>query len=437
LLRSALILILAIATISPAPQEPPLPARQEPPPSVIGARTFVSLDGRFSISLPERKGSSALAIPTPFGTAKGQVYQWQTKEATFGVGYADVNQSMDEPGNSKPFFTAEEETFKKLATANSGNVAPVKQITLHNHSGIEQRADLFTGTIIQRTYVASRRIYEIIAVLNNNQRGFESVAIGALDSFKILNDADVQKALSEEAAKAEPSPLPQTPVAERAGSDATDEGLHGRVKNVLTEVQEPGPDQPKRRETIDFYNEQGNLVRAESYDERNNLSAISVYGYIDGNRVYPVKDIDHDYDTDLVVTVPATGSKKFDRRYTQKFTYKYDDKKRLIEEAMFQNNGELWLRYIYKYKGNQKEEVSYSKDGSISQRSLYTLDDKGNPVKETIFSGDGSISGKQAYTYEFDAQGNWTKRTTSEMQNKDGREQPVLLFTQYRTITYY
>lgn len=437
MLRSVLILILAVATISPAQQEPPLPARQEPPPSVVGARPFVALDGRFSIALPERKGTSALAIPTPFGAAQGRVYQWQTKEATFGVGYADVNQSMDEPANSKPFFTAEEETFKKLATANSGNVTPVKQITLDNHPGIELRADLFTGTIIQRTYVASRRIYEIIAVLNNNQRGFESVAIGALDSFKILNDADVQKALTEEAAKAEPSPLPQTPVAERAGSDATDEGLRGRVKNVLTEVQEPGPGQPKRRETIDFYNEQGNKVRVESYDERNNLSAISVYGYIDGNRVYHVKDIDHDYDNDLVVTVPVTDSKKFDRRYTQKFTYKYDDKKRLIEEAMFQNNGDLWLRYVYKYKPNQKEETSYSKDGSISQRSLYTLDDKGNPVKETIFGRDGSVTGKQAYTYEFDAQGNWTKRTTFEVKTKDGREQPVPLFTQYRTITYY
>ena len=430
MLRSVLILILAVATISPAPQEPP--------PSAVGARTFVSLDGRFTIALPERKGFGALAIPTPFGTAKGQVYQWQTKEATFGVGYADVNQSLDEPANAKPFFTAEEETFKKLATANSGNVAPVKQITVDKHPGIELRADLFTGTIIQRTYVASRRIYEIIAVLNNNQRGFESIAIGALDSFKILSNADVQKALSEEAAKAEPSPLPQTPVAERAGSDATDEDLHGRVKNVLTEVQLPGPDQPRRRESRDIYNEQGNKVRVESYDERNNLSAISVYGYIDGNRVYHVKEIEHDYDNDLRVTVGAgTVSKKFDPRYTQKFTYKYDDKKRLIEHALFQNNGDLWLRYVYKYKGNQKEELMYSEDGSVSQRSLYTLDDKGNPVKETIFRGDGSISGKQAYTYEFDAQGNWTRRTTFEVKNKEGREQPVPLFIQYRTITYY
>jgi hypothetical protein len=68
---------------------------------------------------------------------------------------------------------------------------------------------------------------------------------------------------------------------------------------------------------------------------------------------------------------------------------------------------------------------------------VYILDDKGNPVKETIFGGDGSLTGKQAYTYEFDAHGNWTKRTTFEVKNKDGRDQPEPLFVQYRTITYY
>lgn len=434
MLRLALIVTVAIAILSPAQQELP---------SVVGASAFVSLEGRFSILLPDRNGFSSLTIPTPRGNARGDMYQWQTKEGTFDVSYADAPQPLDDPENAKQFFNGSTELFKKLAAANSGNVAPIKQITLDKYPGIEQRADLFTGEIIQRTYIVSRRIYEMVLVLKNAQREYENVAVGVLDSFKILNDADVQKRLTDEAAKAEPSPLPQTLVTSRPGTDASDDGLHGRVKSVLTEMQDLSgtwANQARMRNLFATYNEQGNKVREERYDYKGNLSQITVYGYIDGNRVSAFKLIEHEYDPPAVGIGPGPGAavKKSDNRYNFKFEFKYDDKKRLTEKTSFHSNGDIWLRYVYKYTDNKREELVYAANGSLNWRHLVTLDDKGDELERTVFeTRNDTVRLKEAYVYEFDSHGNWTKRTTSKIVTKDGREEREPASVYFRTITYY
>ena len=277
--KPLLIIAIAIAMLLPAQREAP---------SVVGSRTFVSTEGRFSIALPNVNGFGSLTIPTPFDDAKGDLYQWRTREATFGIGYADAPQPLDQPDVAKTFFKSATERFNKAATTNSGSIAAVKQITLDKYPGIEQRVDLFTGTVIQRTYIVSRRIYEIVAVMKNEQRVYESVALGVLNTFKVLSEAEVNASLAAETAKAEPSPLPQTPVVQRAGSDASDEGLRGRVRTVLTEGQGLSGSwalEGRKRNSFDTYNEQGNTLRSESYDYKGNLYSITVYGFIDGSRV--------------------------------------------------------------------------------------------------------------------------------------------------------
>src|SRR6185295_588413 len=103
--------------------------------------------------LPNVTGFGPLSIPTPFNNAKGDLYEWETKEATFGVGFADAAQPLDQPDVAKDFFNSAVERFNKVAVTNNGNVAAVKQITLGKYPGIEQRVDLFTGSVIQRTYI--------------------------------------------------------------------------------------------------------------------------------------------------------------------------------------------------------------------------------------------------------------------------------------------
>jgi hypothetical protein len=413
------------------------------PPSVVGAGTFVSLEGRLSISLPQQShGFRGLAITTPFGVAKGDSYHWTMKEGSYVIGYADAAQPVEDPETAKKVFNSLREEFKQLASVNHGTVGPEKQIALDNHPGLEQRLELFTGSILQRTYLSSQRLYQTVLVVKTTQKAYEAVAASVLNSFKILSDSEVSARLSESTAKNEPSPLPQQPVAPRASSDAKDDGLHGRVKTVLTESQDLSGTwsvQTRKRSSLENFNDQGNLTRRDAYDYKGNLFDITVYGYIDGNRVSNFNIIRHEYDPPpMISTTPGAAAKKSDPRYVYRIDFKYDDKKRLIEEIMFHNNGDLWLRYVYKYTGNQRERLVYSSDGSLNQRYISILDDKGNELEQTIFEArDGTIRVKHSYAYEFDSIGNWTKRTASKLVIKDGSSQQEPQNIYYRTITYY
>ena len=431
-MRLALIIAITISLLAPHQREVP---------SVVGAQTFVSSFGKFSIALPNPTRFGPLTIPTPFGNARGHLFQWETKEATFGVGYGDAAQPLDGPVATKQFFDGATDRFNKIASANSGNVGKVKQIELDKHQGIEQRVDLFTGTVIQRTYVVSRRVFEVVAVINNNQRVHESLAVGVLDSFKVLSEAEV-KARQAEETKAAPTSLPQTPVPQRAGTDASDQGLRGLVKSVLTETVEGLSEigsQRRNRESLDTYNEQGNLIKSEWYDELGNVSSIKVYGYIDSNRVSRVLNFKraHDPPPPSASISPPPETKKRDPRFQYRCEFKYDEQKRLTEEATFLNNGDLWSRTVYKYIGNRKEQLDYSKDGTLSQRVLYILDDKGNAVQDTVFNGKGEARYKTTYTYRFDSNGNWTRRTSTQVEITDGREVSGPSAVHFRTITYY
>lgn len=424
LLRLALITALTIAILTPAQQE----SR-----SAVGAPRFVSLEGRFSISLPDRFSFTKLTIPTPLGDFYGNRFEWQTKEWTISVVYADIFQPNKDPEAVKQFFDDATERFRRLAGATGDKIAVVKKITLENHPGIEQRADLSTGSFIQRTYLVSRRIYETLVVVKNSQKD-ESKAVGLLDSFRLLSDAEI----TEAALKAGPGPLPQTPEAPRAGSDADDEGLRGPVKSVRTEIQYPSNTllTARTRFRLTTYNEKGNKLRTESYDFKNNLFLIEVYGYLDGSRVSASKIIEREYSPPVVSTGGVRPNKDPDPRYQSRFEFKYDEKKRLTEKTDFFSNGDIFERYVYKYEGNQKEELVYSENGSLVRRSLHILDDKGNAIESTGFDSDGSVRSKSSYTYEFDSNSNWTKKTTTwnVVSDRLRRLQPI---GHLRTITYY
>lgn len=413
--------------------------RAEESPSVVGAHQFVALEGRFSVALPQQNHAyTELVVPTPFGDAKGSFYQWAMKEGTFGAGYAEAAQPLDSPEVAPQVFDKLREELKKLATTANGTVSEAKPIKLGEYPGIEQRLRTFTGLLIQRTYLVSRRAYQVIAVTKNTQQMYETVNAGVLDSFKILNETDVAAALAREVAKAEPSPLPQTPVPPREGSDAGDENLRGRVKSVLTERQDlgnPSAVQKRQRSLFAIYNEQGNKVRTEAYDSRGNLATITVYGYIDGSRVSNSETIRHEYD--LGGVGPGPGTSKRDPRYQLRFTFKYDDKKRLTEFTRFRNNGDVILRYVYKYDGKQMEESVYLMDGKLTRTNTSILDDKGNEVEEILYERSGAVRMKQSFVYEFDAKGNWTRRTASKVVTIDGHEELQPQTVYYRTITYY
>lgn len=422
--RLVLIAAITVAILSPAQR------------SAAAESRFISLEGRFSISLQDRSDSKRFTIPTPFGNAYGNVYEWQNKEATFGIGYADTLNFIDKPERVKQLFDQTVERFRQLATTHGGNISATKNIMLDKHPGIELRIDLSTGSLIERMYVVSRRIYETTVLVKKSQ--YEKTAVGVLDSFKLLSDPEI----TEEALKAGPGPLPQTPEAPRAGSDAEDEGLRGPVKSVRSEIRylsETPFTQSGTQSWITTYNEKRNKVRTDSYDFKNNLYLITIYGYLDGSRVSTSKLILREYSPPVAIGGGGyrPSNKPTDPRYKHRFEFKYDDQKRLIEKTDFSSNGDLVERAVYKYEGNQKEELVYLADGSLSHRSLDVLDDKGNVLESTDFAPDGSVGSKLSYTYEFDSNGNWTKRTRSWIAGSERLRQLNGPSVQVRTITYW
>ena len=308
---------------------------------------------------------------------------------------------------------------------------------------LEVKLELPQAVFWQRCYVASSRLYQIVLIVRPEQLADEAVALKVLDTFKILTEAEVSEAKKAKAAAAEPSPLPQEPEVARVGSDATDDGLHGGVKSVFEESEDLSGTwsvQGRKPGSKESYNKTGNLTKKELYDYKGNLSEITVYGYVDGTRVSNSKAIEQSYNPPPVIvsSPPGAAKPKSDSRYSTKFTFRYDAQKRLVEKTWFQNNGDVRIRYVYKYSGNQREELVYAADGSLNQRYISLLDDKGNEVEETSFdTSDGSIRNKYSYAYEFDQKGNWIKRVTSKALTKDDKPSYVQSSVNYRTITYH
>ena len=417
------------------------------PPSVVGAGTFVSLEGKFTIALPQgMHGFRPLSVNTAAGRASGDAYTWTMKEGSFIAGYVDAPQPLDGPDVSRKVFENIRKGMDEWARSQNGKLVAQRRIDSEGHPALEVKLELPVGLTWQRYYLVSRRLYEVNLALKAEQRAYEDLALKVLDSFKILSDAEVSATLKAKAAEAEPSPLPQEPMVLRVRSDAEDEGLHGRVKTVFQEDEDLSGTwsvQGRKPNWREYYNERGNLTKREFYDYKGNLSEITVYGYLDGARVSRRKRIEREYNPPpmMIVSPPGEAKPKSDPRYSNKFTFQYDDQKRLIEKAWLLNNGELSIKYVYKYSGspaNQREELVYSSDGSLNQRYVAILDDKGNEVEQTSFeTRDSSIRAKYKYAYEFDAQGNWIKRTTSKWVTKDGKSYYAPAYVDYRTITYY
>jgi hypothetical protein len=419
-------------------KNPPAPAAPK------RAENFTSLDGRFTIGLPQQiSGFTGITFDTPKGkVTAGDSYSWRLEGAQYEVSYIDKSKTPRASADSKELVRVLSEGVVGQAAAKEGKVLGNGEITASGFFGREVRAEFPQMYVINRVISAGDRIYQITAVLKKDPHTLE-VAVKVLDTFRVLTVADVEAAMRKNVEAATPAPLPQEPAAKRPKSDAGDEGLKGKVKTVFTESEDLSGTwsvQGRKPSSVEYYNEQGNLTKRESYDYKGNPSDITVYGYLGGERVSLIGRIGHEYNPPpmMAASAPGAAKPKDDPRYSYKFKFKYDDGGRLLEKAWYMNGDELWLRYVYNYKDNQKEELVYSANGSLNQKYLYTLNDKGEEIEEVIYEPkDGSVRSKYSYSYEYDPQGNWIKRVSSKWGTKDGKGgyQPYSVY--YRTITYY
>jgi len=237
--------------------------------------------------------------------------------------------------------------------------------------------------------------------------------------------------------------LPQSPAVQRASSDAADKGLKGKVKTVTSEnalVSANGTARDRKIVSSDSFDESGNFIKRITYDFRGHPDQITVYGFLDGNRVSSSKPIEYEYNPPpmAISTESKPKSPKTDPRFSMRLKYDYDAGGRLASNSWYDNDGTLRIRYAYSYKDGRKDELVYDGAGKVIRKYAYTVDEKGVETRREAFDlKDSKVTETLTYKYEFDVQGNWIKRTATKSIVKDGRTEQTEYAVDYRTISYF
>ena len=202
------------------------------------SQAFVSLQGRFTISLPKHFYSySGIATNVPEGRIEGDSFSWRTAEGTFEVSYMDLPAALA----TKAVF--DRSLDNKLLLNRKAKLTGERNISLTGNVGRETRFETPEGIQIVRTYLAGNRLYEVSVTLANSLKSKESSAVRVLDSLRLLSQAEVAAARKKEADEGgtQPSPTGQPRAqaevrcrrrrAQRQGEDSLhgDTGLVGHL----------------------------------------------------------------------------------------------------------------------------------------------------------------------------------------------------------------
>lgn len=190
--------------------------------------------------------------------------------------------------------------------------------------------------------------------------------------------------------------------------------------------------------TVDFkflyrYNSLGQEFENKAYNADGSLYETIIYLYDNqGNLIEKEKEMGAGtfgyriaFRYDAVGNEIEKTSYRFDGSVEKKSTYQYDTHSNLIEssEDGFHNS------FQYNEKGNLVEEIE--KEGNqFKFRSLYTYDKQNNLLSTKVFNANNDYFFGARYEYEYDDQGNWTKKTKYNVEDK--AEEVTL-----RSISYY
>jgi periplasmic protein TonB len=92
----------------------------------------------------------------------------------------------------------------------------------------------------------------------------------------------------------------------------------------------------------------------------------------------------------------------------------------------------------YDIRGRKTENQYFPIAGAtLNGKEVYKYDDKGNISEMSMFNDDGSLLSKEIYKYEFDFGGNWNRMTTSTVGVEGGKIILEPSEVTYRSIMYY
>jgi len=203
------------------------------------------------------------------------------------------------------------------------------------------------------------------------------------------------------------------------------------------------PDGRLSGRTVVRYDESGNQLQKEHFDEGGTLEETHTCRADDRGNIVVEETIRSDQDGNPEKTTITNnydpGGNKIENHYIKsngrdwKTTYEYDNQGNQIEQTSFDENGNVNMRWISKFDQNRrKTEMKRYQQGKLDFSYFWKYDDQGKMSEESGYNADGSLSFRNSYQYphyEYDREGNWIQCIDFE------NGQPAYILE--REITYY
>lgn len=277
--------------------------------------------------------------------------------------------------------------------------------------------------------------------------------------------------------------ISSTALSGQSPSNLTTDKLSGNVKTVRTEQTwtEKNVESKRVLMTIETYDEEGNktewdaykgsekplraiftydktgkVLNDEWYNSADDLIAKTTYKYDPKKRLVEDRtsngiQVLYSYDSrgnrilqrsfDLAT---SEGGRMFDDA-NRTVRYSYDKNNNLIQVASFKPSGSrVWnpelqahkIIYSHDSKGRTRSQTVFNANNSIRTKTEFVYDEQDRIVEESVFVGKTRILTIYKFSYEFDPRGNWI--TQVKTKQVDGHPKPNFIVeeTIYRTIDY-
>lgn len=193
--------------------------------------------------------------------------------------------------------------------------------------------------------------------------------------------------------------------AQKGQRDTEKENLKNKVKSytqhgykALLDLGKIKKGKKQYRNTANYrtvFNKNGDVLEREFYSSDSTSSRI----------------IKNKYNNDVLIEAYSYYSRKL----VKKTSYKYDQKKNIIETKIYKPTEELLFRYIYQYDNarNKTESHWYDQEGNLLEHENYTYNKKGALVENKKYNDEYL---KQKFIYQYK---NGRKYETTEFYKED------------------
>jgi len=146
-------------------------------------KKFSSLEGRFSVLLPNENVERSSFEDTRINGAEANVFTLKAGKAVYLVKYADLSGSLDNISTVEKILDS---ACNDKAAGVNGTLSRKLEISIDGFLGREIKVDTPEQTIRARLYLVKQRLYQLEVIVPLDE-GESKAVTTFLDSFKLIN----------------------------------------------------------------------------------------------------------------------------------------------------------------------------------------------------------------------------------------------------------